>query len=116
MVFPQIDHASYLAAIIDGEGSVQASFVGPRKQWIRGVQIANQDPDILIAIVECLDALGIEWRSCVRVTNGFSDKEITVIYIYGRENYEKLRKLPVQGAKREKIEALCNSYLTKEVA
>ncbi len=60
--------AAYLAAMIDGEGSVYAP------EWKtsnrRQVCISNTDWDIICATTRCCDVLGVPYRLDVRLKNG----------------------------------------------
>jgi protein gp37 len=109
---PQLDFPSYLASMIDAEGTVQIRKVGPRKEWVRGVQIGNQEMSIIRAITRSCRALGISFHVGKRVTSGFSSKPIRIVQITGRWNYEILNTLPLQSvAKRKKLKELVNSYM-----
>lgn len=100
----------YLAALIDGEGSVQ--FAKRARGSSRSVQIANTDPDILDAARTCLKILDVPYREYDRLPEGnFGGKLRTYITIASRTGLEALRGLPIQAAsKREALAKCIESY------
>ncbi len=99
------DPASYLAAIIDGEGTVDLSGSNRR------VVIYNTDPLLVDVICSCLDELGIAYvcslydrrntprhRACYRIVIG------------RREALERLGGLPLAPRKREKLDRLIGLF------
>jgi hypothetical protein len=88
--------AGYLAAMVDGEGSVRAH--GHQ----RSVHVWNSDEDIVNACLAACRILGVEARCSVRANPA---PKATVplfgVSIYGRENLEQLeRKIVLQSSRK----------------
>src|SRR3954469_13755639 len=95
--------AFYLAGIIDGEGYIKlrrwVAGGRTRESWSRKLEITNTDPEIITATCEALEMLGVSYTLGERkpVAN---QRPAWNIAVYGRENYERLRDLPLRGAKK----------------
>jgi hypothetical protein len=100
--------AAYLAAMIDGEGSVDF-LAGPAAR--RAVYVFNTDPDIIAAVIECCAALGI--RHTFRAdTSTARRKQGWKVGIYGREGLEIiLGRVPIRSRRKlETLRAAVGSY------
>lgn len=103
----KLDPASYLAALIDGEGSVAH---GPT---VRCVEIANTEYELLVAAVECCDALGIRANlSREYAPHRNSKKPYKKLRITGRDNLRRLLAVvPLQsGRKHAQLAAMATSF------
>lgn len=76
-MFTRIQAEAYLAAMIDGEGWVGE----PKGKQNRAIRIANTDPVLIDAIVECCDILGLNYGrySYKRAPTNWSDGEMVEI-------------------------------------
>lgn len=97
------DPASYLAAMIDGEGHVSA-------KQNKAIRIGNTEPELIAATEWCCDQLGFHWR-----TNGPylkpSGKSVWEVSINGRDTLERaLEVLPIQSPRKRAalVEAIGN--------
>lgn len=100
--------AGYLAAMIDGEGSVAIARRDGRIKS-RYVCIVNTDESIIEACEEACRALGITFtRSCRRERA----RPLFHVGIYGRANLERLLEVvPLRsGAKAERLREAVESY------
>lgn len=121
MVISREAAAWYLAALIDGEGSVvkRAPAKGtnagprverggsPRNRSPRMCKITNCTPEILDAAERCCDVLGITWR---RVSIGTTriGTPIWNLEIRNRANFLLLANLPIQHPeKRSRVANGC---------
>lgn len=108
--------AAYLAAMIDGEGTV-TNFRGDRKRHARRISISNTDPAIIAAIVACCDVLGVTYRLRTDLPGRWPSKKpqwtaITHVAIYGRANFQALLDIPIQAPeKRRRLHVLVASYV-----
>lgn len=100
----------YLAALIDGEGSVQ--YARRARGTSRVISIANTDPDILDAARACLKILNVPYREYDRLPEGNHGSKLrTYITISSRAGMEALKGLPIQAAgKREALAKCIASY------
>lgn len=100
--------AFYLAAMIDGEGTVTALTA---RNSARAVKITNTDFDLITACVECLTALKITARVYERSAKRCVRKRTWDVNVYGRDNLERLLRLPFRCLwKKSRVEALLASY------
>ncbi len=100
--------AAYLAAIIDGEGTVS---VARGAKPFRAVRIINTDPDIIEATMECCRRLGIDSRVSVKNIASERKQKCWVVTISSKRNIEKVSKLPIRArSKRERLLKLLSSY------
>lgn len=99
-----LDAASYLAGMIDGEGSVT---LGPTRKC-RRVTIHNTDADLIEACEQCCEELGITFRTHQNrpVQRGWT------IAIMGRDNLELLyTSVPIQHRrKRDLLREAVDTY------
>lgn len=99
----------YLAAMIDGEGTVH--HVGRRQRY---VVIYNTEIDILDATELACQVLGIECRRKEHKNNNAPKRQCYGIYIFGRENLQKVYDaMPANTRKKLKLAGLLNSYLPR---
>ena len=117
--FPTDEAAAYyLAAMIDGEGTVRhsKSYInknGKRTCGTRLIGISNTDSNIIDATTEALDQLGIEY-TCKRNVPRKSEnhKPISLITIHSRVNLAKVFEMvPIQQKfKQDRLRSLLDSY------
>ena len=101
--------AAYVAAMIDGEGSV--SLAGNPKRPYRAVRITNTDYDLIETTTHFLNELGI--RSHIHVKNEADDRvsKCWVISITDRESLTRVAKLPLASSvKVNRLARLLSSY------
>lgn len=106
--------AWYLAAMIDGEGSVSNTKRGKYAHgYHRGVKIANTDLDLIKATGRACDLLGVAYSiRTVEETRNPAWKPCHYLVIYGRENLIKLLDVPIQSrGKREKLVESVKTYV-----
>lgn len=103
----------YLAAMIDGEGSVTFHRAG----YSRGVKIVNTDPAIIQACKDCCDYLGIGYTTHQPTVKRLNRKQQTVLTIYGRANLERLNSVISLQApeKARRLEELVSSYTYNQI-
>jgi G:T-mismatch repair DNA endonuclease (very short patch repair protein) len=113
--------AAYLAAMIDGEGTVTNS-QGKRARQTRMVSISNTDPAIIVAITACCDVLGLTYRLRTDLPGRWPSKKpqwtaITHVAIHGRANFQRLLDIvPIQAPeKRRRLEVIAASYVDRVV-
>jgi hypothetical protein len=106
--------AAYLAAMIDGEGWIGEP--KPDTFFNRAVRIANTDPDLIQAISEACDWLGITYTVQVSRPQTERRAKLWVVDITGRENMVTIRQqVPIQAArKRERLDRQIASYRRPE--
>jgi hypothetical protein len=100
--------AAYVAAMIDGEGSV--AHYGDKRPY-RAVRITNTDYDLIEATSEYLAALDI--RHAIRVKNEQEGprSKCWVINITDRASLERVAKLPLRSTvKVVRLGRLLSSY------
>lgn len=98
----EVQAGAYLAAMIDGEGSVDVT-------RDRCVRIANTEQSIIEAIQACCAVLGIDYNVQIRHRDGYAP--VTIIGIYGKDQLTKLLELPIQSAKKKaKLEQAIVSF------
>lgn len=99
----------YLAGMIDGEGCVYAPADRTRT---KRVSVVNTDPAIIEAVEEAYRVLGIRARRYTRtIKSGIAAYDVVVM---GQANLRRLYEcVPVQGAKRERLRALVDAYVTR---
>lgn len=102
----KIDHASYLAAMFDGEGHVaNPELLNAKGNRPRAAGITNTDRDLIDACARACEDLGITYRIHRKRPKNVTWKECWTLNIHGQENFEKLLMLPFQSAeKRRKLE------------
>lgn len=102
----------YLAGLIDGEGCVYVPKTG--KSTKRCIQITNTEWDLIEAIVECCDTLGVPF-SVTKQARKPPCNDAWVIMIAGKPNLEKIRDLvPMRSArKRWKLWLAIGRYAKK---
>lgn len=107
-----IDSASYVAAMIDGEGSVyyQLNYNSGYARS-RFVSISNTDDDIINAVSDALSDLDID-HSIYWHYDRRGRKPLSYVYIMGRESLTKVAELvPIQSKrKQDKLAAALASY------
>lgn len=109
--------AYYLAAMIDGEGSVTWPPCGPadaphgRSVGARCVTITNTDPFLIRSTCRALDRLKIKWHK-YHVARKPPRKACIRIHITGRQNLERLLEtVPLKApGKRWKLIGCIQSY------
>lgn len=107
-MFDSVDEAAgYVAALIDGEGSV-----GTRPD--DGVRIFNTDISIIRACEEALDVLDIKYSTVLYNAN-HGHKAIHRVGIYGQENLKWLADVVTlrSANKNENLRILVASYKRK---
>ena len=110
-LFTEEEAAAYLGALIDGEGCVSYSHRRASGQMHnRMVQICNSEDDLIMAIVEACDVLGIRFRFYDYMAAG--RKTMTVV-ISHREGFERIAEKVILRSerKRKKLEEILASYL-----
>lgn len=108
---PRMAHASYLAAMIDGEGCV--SVVRRRDKVVnRMISIVNTEESIITACADACDALGIAWGISERDRSD-GRKHQWVLYICGRENLLLVKaKVPLRSnLKIARLDDALESYV-----
>ena len=136
-MFDQTQAASYLAAMIDGEGWVR----DPAKNGMsRMLSIANTDPDIIAAICECFSVLGIPFsvshadargrHQAIDIVAAYGFHALTMVYelvpiraqrkrnrLFGLINNSTPRKDIVRyGLKKDELEAAYLTMTLKQMA
>jgi len=111
--------AAYLAAMIDGEGTVGYQSDG-RHSIRRHVSIANTENSIIEACKKAAETLGIPYTVTVKKPQNPTHKECWNVNFDSREAFTMLNTLPLGSQlKKARIERLVKSYkhsqLTKEV-
>lgn len=90
--------AQYLAAITDGEGCVYYN----QKRKTRAITITNTDIDIVIAVQQCCDLLGIKYKTKIKKSKNEKHKDCYLINIYGRENLCRFSDIvPLRSTKKQ---------------
>lgn len=106
--------AFYLGAMIDGEGSVIWRPETEKRASIdREVRISNTDEDILCAIREACDRLGISFGEYLQVgRDERHPKDCWTIRINGRVNFARIAEVvPIASSrKRAALERITSSY------
>ena len=110
--------AAYLAAMIDGEGTV-ARFNGDRGRDARFVAISNTDHALIAAIEECCNTLGITYTVNDESPAGARSRKynhwtpIRQVRIYGQRNFRLLLAVvPIQApGKQARLRRLVDSYV-----
>jgi hypothetical protein len=100
--------AAYLAAMIDGEG-----WIGEyRNASNRAIRIANTEFELIDAIAECCDALGVTYHIYDRAARKQNWSPIRWLEIYGRDNLATvLARVPIRSErKRARLERIVASY------
>lgn len=103
--------AGYLAAMIDGEGCIRMQITnGCIKS--RAIQIHNTDPSIIDACLEACDQLGITYKVYGVDRTKQHYKDIEIVAIMGKDNFEKVLELvPIRcKAKLAKLKKIVVSY------
>ena len=94
------DARYYLAALIDGEGSVECRL--PQRR----VTIYNTEEDIIDAAIECLNILDIDYSIYEYKTGTY--KNVTNIRISRRANLERLYELvPIMSQRKRELLYKC---------
>ena len=100
--------AAYLAAMVDGEGTVSVA-KGPRPY--RAVRITNTDPDLIEATCECCRRLDITYNVQTKNEADAKRSKCWVVTITNRASIEKVAKLPLRASsKRWRLGKLISSY------
>lgn len=87
----------YLAAFIDGEGSV-------RSNGRRELAIGNTDPDLIAAVLECFAVLGITHGAITRSSRGMRGRrDMLYVNVYRKSNFEILATLPLRSAAKRDL-------------
>jgi len=112
MMLPMTRQAAlhYLAALVDGEGSITDS--GP-PLGTRSISIVNTEKSIIKKAVECLDTLGID---CSVLLARNTQSEWFVLEIGGQDNLQMLaRVLPLGSHKKlRQLQDLATGYKRKK--
>lgn len=96
----------YLAALIDGEGSISCN--SPHR---RQISICNTDQAILNFASKCLDVLQIKHSVRLRNKTTTTGKSVWYLYICNKNGFERIFwEVPLQSIKRDKLEYMVNSY------
>lgn len=98
----------YLAALIDGEGTITRC---GRKS--RAVRITNTDLNIISAGTACLAKLGISYKIYKRKST--KGKQAFDIVVHGEDNFRRvLASVPIQSQeKRKRLNELIGSYVDR---
>lgn len=107
-MFNREQAAAYLAAMIDGEGWIGE----PKGPSNRAIRIANTDPELISAIREACDALGISYtvqKIRQRRENWSSG---WVVDITGRENFLRvLAEVPLRSSRKlDRLQRAAGSF------
>jgi hypothetical protein len=95
-------HAAYLAAMIDGEGSVSHR---------RHVAVYNTEPELIAACAECCNALGITYQIRTHAPARGAAKPVLELRVYGRDNFERIATLPLRHPdKISRLRAMLGTY------
>jgi LAGLIDADG-like domain len=99
----------YLAAMIDGEGSVICN--PPR----RTVTIFNTDRGIIDKCIEACNTLGLTYKISLRKSSNRLHKPCYDMWLGGRENLSKLHKLVSLGSesKQQALNEIQDSWVFK---
>lgn len=100
-----IEAGAYLAAIIDGEGSV--AFYHSTRQ----VTVTNTDLEIIYAVCHACDLLGITYkvRKDIRYKEGTKDS--FTVFIFSLENFKTLsERVPLRSVKRHRLNQMIDAY------
>jgi hypothetical protein len=92
----------YLAAIIDGEGTVSVKY--------RKVSITNTDVRIVEACESCCKLLGLSYAVYRRKKTNKKWKQAFDLVIIGRENLSTVVSLPMMTGKKVKVASALGSY------
>jgi hypothetical protein len=112
--------AAYLAAMIDGEGTV-TNAPGRRARQTRMVSISNTDPAIITATTACCDVLRLTYlvrtENVDRYPYAGRRRPIMHVRIHGRTNFQRLLDtVPIQAPeKRRRLEVIVASYITHAI-
>lgn len=97
------EHAAYLAAIIDGEGSVCC------KGSVRYITLCNTDFGVIEYTEKCLNLLDIKYSK--RFSETWRDKKIATIQISGRGNLIRaFVRIPLKSIKRKKLGQIVQEF------
>jgi len=108
----------YLAAMIDGEGSVGNSLRRYSKGYYRGVKIVNTDSNLIAATAKACDTLGITYTiRIVEESRKAHWKPCHYLSIYGKANLERLlEEVPIQSkTKYDNLKRSIESYRYEQV-
>jgi hypothetical protein len=109
MNFTTEQASAYLAGMIDGEGNVGAYGKDPKRG--RVIKITNCDTGLIDACAGCCDILSITYHVKQHHNSRVNQNPAWVILIYGRDNFGKAARLPLQSAKkREAIQSLAKTF------
>jgi hypothetical protein len=110
-MFTNTQAAAYLAAMIDGEGWIGS----PKNKQNRAIRISNTDPDLISAIREVCDRLGITYT--VQHINARKEGWSAGwwVDITGRANMIRVRdEVPLRSSKkRARLDAIITSYVDR---
>jgi hypothetical protein len=106
MFFDAQTAAGYVAAMIDGEGSVSCT---PKH---RGIRVGNTDMALLDAYEEALGILGVQYTR-IQKKRRPPWKDMAVTSIFGRRNLETiLRDVPIRAPeKRRRLKVAVDSFV-----
>lgn len=109
MVFTKTAARFYLAGMLDGEGTVTDPDQLLRHS--RSVRITNTDRELIAACEACCLMLGLRYSVTERSAKRCKVKRTYDLAFYGRDNFEKLNKLPVRSPeKARRLRGLVASY------
>lgn len=100
--------AAYLAGMIDGEGWIGE----PKGLHNRAIRIANTDPDLIAAIQEACDVLGVTYTTHAYKGARENWSPGWFLDISGRENLTRVHQLvPIRSAKKwDRLARTLTSY------
>lgn len=108
-MFNRQQAASYLGGMIDGEG-----WIGEPKSKLRNraIRIANTDRDLIDAIAECCDVLGVHYTIQYQCSRKPGWAAQWWVDITGRESFEIIRdEVPIRAKKkRDRLERTAASF------
>jgi hypothetical protein len=94
----ETEAACYLAAMIDGEGHI-------RVHRNRSASVANTERDLIDAVTECCDVLGLHYvvneNSYHREGDGYHRKPIWEVRMAGKDTLERIRDVVPLRSKRK---------------
>lgn len=106
--------AHYLGAMIDGEGWIGEPRIDPRRGGFqnRAVRIANTDPGLIDAIIECCEVLGIHYTRQHIKRRRPGDRPSWVVDITGLESLQTIRdQVPIRAIrKRERLQRTIDTF------
>jgi LAGLIDADG-like domain len=97
MAFSEDQAALYLAAMIDGEGWVGE----PKGVTNRAIRIANTERDLIDAIEECCQVLGLHYLTYPYVAKRENWSPGWMVHITGEDSFRKiLAQVPIRSTRK----------------